>query len=132
MAKRNIFKEAKAYREAHPRADWQECIAKVSGKKVAGVKKKTKARRPVRAVGSIAHKAPVSKRKRATVKRLSVVKGTRPVSRLQKGTVIIGKIGSLEKKYAKELNKDKKFLLASEINLLHDKLDLLKKVYKRA
>jgi hypothetical protein len=128
MAKRNIFKEAKAYRKAHPRADWQECIAKVSGKKVAGVRK---TKRKIQAVGSIAHRVPASKRKRATIKRLSVVKGTKPVSRLQRGTAIIGKIAGMEKKYSKTLDKDKRYLLASEINLLHDKLDQLKKAYKR-
>lgn len=132
MAKRNIFKEAKSYRKQHPNTAWQDCVAKVSSKNIAGVKKAHK-RKTAKRVGVVVAKAPVrAKRKRVAVRRLSVVKGVKPMTRLQRGTHIIGKIDNLEKKYAKELNKDKKFLLASEINLLHDKLDVLKKAYRRA
>lgn len=129
MAKRNIFKEAKAYRKLHPNTPWANCIKNVSGKKVSGVKKKTAVRAKKVSKGSRARTIAVSGMGK---KRTSVVRGVKPMSRLQKGTAIIGKIDTLEKKYVKELHKDKKFLIASEINLLHDKLDALKKAYKRA
>ena len=42
MAKRQYFKEAKAYRKLHPNIRWQDCVSKVSGKKVSGGTRKEK------------------------------------------------------------------------------------------
>jgi hypothetical protein len=124
MAKKNIFKEASKIRKANPKMKWPDAV-KAAGKaaKVSGVKK-TKRKPAAKKVSGVRTVT------RKPAKR-TVVSGVKPLTRLQKGTAIVGKINGLEKKYSKERNKDLKTLLALDINALHDQLDNLKRAYKK-
>jgi hypothetical protein len=123
----NIFKKAKAYVKAHPRTSFQDAIQKVKGgKSVSGVKRK-------KAVTGTKRKAVTgTKRKRVTgVKVASSVGRVGATDPIKKGKAIVGKIDSLTQQRAKEKNKEMKLLLAYAINAEHDKLDKLKRAYKK-
>lgn len=120
MAKtENIFVRAKAYQKQHPRTPWAECIQKVKGKKVSGVKRTVKAK-----VAGV-------KKRRPRTNTHPVASSRHPVrsaeSRIQKGTKILRKIDALEAKAKEVSNKDLKHLYYAEINALHTKLNKLKK-----
>lgn len=135
----NIFKEAKKYRDVHPRVSFQDAIQKVSGKRAVSGAKKPAAKKKV---GLVQYCAPpaisgVKKKKKRiglvnyNVPVVNVGKQPAAIGALSKGKEILKTIATLEADRRRAKTKDAKDLLSLVINKEHDKFDALKRNLKK-
>lgn len=130
MATGNLFKRAAAYRKKHKNLTQAQAVQAVSKmgkvgkkvvgpvkKKVAGTKKKTVRRKRVGAT-------PVVRMGRAT-KRVGALSG------IQKTKKLLNEIESLETQRRKATKKELRDVIQLEINARHDKVDQVKRAYRR-
>lgn len=121
----NIFVRAKAYQKLHPRTAWAECIQKVKGKKVSGTRK---------VAGTKKVGAAPKKRTRITGTKSILSKVTGPkktISGIARANKLIRDIARLELKRKSMKAKELKDIVQMEINACHDKLDAIKRSYRR-
>lgn len=132
----NIFSLAKTIRDKHPRMSVQASVQK-AGKQIRAEKKAAVSGVKRKSVGKT--KKTIGKTKRSIGKKVGRVASVRvggtkrkaAVGGYEKGLAIHKKIDTLEAKYKGETRKELKEILRLAINAEHDKLDDLKRAYKK-
>jgi hypothetical protein len=135
----NIFKRAKEYRTKHPRTSFQDAIKKVSGVKKRTTVRATKTVKPGstrrgNSTGpSTVHTGTLTISGRKPVVKHHKIKISGPaIGAVAKGKKIVHNIEKMERERKTLKSKEMKNLLALAINAEHDKLDNLKRAFKRA